>query len=52
MADEITQAERDRVAETMLATGVSEPEAWFILSIESGIIDGDMIDVSKESAPE
>lgn len=48
MDRKITQAERDKVIETMRATGVSESEAWFIVSIESGAIDGDVIDVSKD----
>ena len=50
MAEVITQAEQGRVIEVMKATGVSESEAWFIIAIESGMIDGDMIDVSKSPA--
>jgi len=43
----MTQEMDDKIAETVRAAGVSETEARFIIAIESGVIDGDMIDVTK-----
>ena len=36
------------IKEIMLATGANEDEARFILAIESGTIDGDVVDLATE----
>lgn len=40
--------DEDHVAEIMRRTGVTESEAWFILALERGELEGDAIELDDE----
>lgn len=47
-----SRTDEEWVREIMGRTGVPADEAWFILALERGDLDGDLVDVTKADPPE